>query len=199
MKTKTYLPVFPGFYSTIFEPDNEEMELDHINEIREEKQLPEITFDNCQWDYKSYFQEVSKSAVNAIEKQLNDVFDTKDIEIVFEALISPREYNFGNDSINIEINIEKELILNYLKENMPEFTEHIKEKYTSCSGFISSHSNDAKDWINDIKNEVELDHKLGATLNFILLNEGYDTEQLYYDIERPIVQALNYDELIGEE
>ena len=40
---ETYLPVFTGFYGTIFEPD-ESSEIEGINELRESKGLKPIDY-----------------------------------------------------------------------------------------------------------------------------------------------------------
>lgn len=203
-KINTYLPVFPGFYETIFQPDNEEYEIDEINQQRNEKGLPPIDYDNCEWDYKEYNENVSKEATVAIENALQGILGNG-ITIEFESLQSPRYYNFSNDSINIEISLNEEAkqkIVSILKENEQKLKPYIKENYTSCDGFISHHSPYYEEWIEAIKtwdNDL-LKHKLGAVLDFILQEvEEYDVYELYNDIETHWVYASNYYELIGEQ
>ena len=65
---KTFLPVFPGFYSTIFESNGEDQEIDEINNLRTEKGLEPITFDDCDFNYAEYENEVSKECTNFIEQ-----------------------------------------------------------------------------------------------------------------------------------
>ena len=48
-KIETYLPLFPGFYGTIFEP-YEDSEIDCINEVRKEKGLDEIRCSDRDWE-----------------------------------------------------------------------------------------------------------------------------------------------------
>jgi len=200
IKINTYLPVFQGFYGSIFEADNEENEIDDINSQREAKGLEPISFDDCIFDYKSYCQKVSEECVDAIETKLKEIIN-KDIRIDLENLVSPREYNFVNDSINIEIELTKEAqdaIIKILKDNENAFKQFVKERYTSRSGFISNHSPYYEEWIEIIKtwdNDL-LDHKLGAVLDFILKEDSYDESQLYYDLETTYVFASNYNELI---
>jgi len=202
-KINTYLPVFQGFYGTIFEADNEENEIDDINQQREAKGLDPINYDNCEWDYKEYHLNVAKECVNAIESKLQEILN-KDVKVIFEELRSPREYNFYNDAIDVEISLNKaaqQTILDILRDNKEKFNEHIKQSYSSRDGFFSSHSNDANEWIENLKtwdNDI-LSHKLGAVLEFILEQvEEYEAINLYEDIETHWVCTTNYFELIEE-
>jgi len=198
MKTtfKTFAPLFPGFYNTIFEQDGEDYEIEEINRIRTEKNLPKIDFDDCEFNYKEYQENVSEDVCYAIASFLQDILSTE-VNIKKEALISPKYYNFSNDSINIEIEIDKKLVIDYLEKNQDEFKEYIKNKYSSCSGFISSHSNDSNEWINDLKKEsFDSSHKLGSMLDFILTNEDKTDLDLFEECtESHYVYATNYNEL----
>lgn len=198
MKTiETYLPVFPGFYGTIFESSSEEYEFDYINEQRQENGLEPFKNDeDFDWDYSQYCEDVCKGCVNAIERELTDIGLVK--SITFQSIDSPREYNFRNDSINVAIGLTKaneRAILAYLKANDSDFEAYVKENYTSCSGFISSYPNVVSEYMSD--EPLEHSHRLGSILNFILRNEGY-TEMSLYDgiVDFPTIQAKNYEELL---
>ncbi len=198
MNIETYLPVFPGFYNTFFEPD-ETSEIEYINEQRMEKNLPEIGYDDCEWNYEEYNQEISKSAVNAIEAKLNEIGIS--IKILFQALHSPREYNFYSDTINVEMKITKIGINDmrkYINNNKRAFSDYLKVRYTSRSGFISSYSNDYDVWMGEYFRDLENHgHYLGAILDFILANEEYSDYNLYEDCEGAgSVYAENYEQLI---
>lgn len=203
MKIKTYLPVFTGFYGTLFESD-ETSELDDINEKREKQELSPITWDDCKWDYKEYNERVAKAAVNWVENALKDIFKTK-ITIEFEELISPREYSFANDSINVVISYKVGEFLpelkKYLNDNWEEFSHYIKDRYTSCSGFSSFYSNNANTWVSEYLPQVkDRAHILGSILNFVLLNEEQNEEAMHYGIcGEMYINALNYDELCSNE
>ncbi len=122
------------------------------------------------------------------------------LKFTYQGIQSPKFYNFSNDSINVEVEVENmNKIIQYLNENEDEFRQHIKERYTSCSGFISHHSNNSDDWIDDLKSEVTLSHKLGATLEFILINEGVTTMNMHENcIDECYINATNFDELTRE-
>ena len=192
-KVKTYLPVFPGFYSTIFEPD-ESLEISNINEEREQKGLSELGFDAFEFDYDGYKDQVCRSVTSVVERQLKDFVTSID----FEELISPRFYNYSNDSINVIIKLSNKnvkAILSYLETNKETFAQYLRDNYTSSSGFISHYDNDIARFMAD--SPLEHKHKLGSILNFICESEGITQETLYYGMEA-YLSVKNYSELIGD-
>ena len=166
MKIESFLPIFPGFYGTIFEPNEEPY-------IEDGK-----TYDDYEWDYHSYYQRVAKACVPVIEDMLRDLNITTDIK--FQSLLQPKEYNFGNDSINVEYTISKRslrVIKDYLMSHIEAFREFLRDNYTNCSGFISHYENYPEAWLNDLIHE----HKFGAVLGFILNNENENVANDLYD------------------
>lgn len=197
-KIETYLPIFNGFYGTLFEAYGEDYEIDDINQQRTDKGLPEIEFSDCEFNYKEYRERVAEKCTEVIEFELIQILGTK-FNFEFQSVISPREYNFTNDSINIEVEIENlDAIKDYLRENQKEFGEYLKDNYTSYDGFISSWSNNPVMWFNMLDKEERLSHVLGSVMNFILLNDGYETNDLYDSLDGVnYITADNYDELIS--
>ena len=55
---ETYLPLFTGFYEGIYEPD-EDMEIEYINELRSDKKLKPINYDDCEFNYDDYYLNIS--------------------------------------------------------------------------------------------------------------------------------------------
>jgi hypothetical protein len=170
---ESFLPVFNGFYGTHFEPDEEST-----------IESP-YTWDDYEFDYVGYRTNVSLACCDAIENKLNDI-GIKGVTIKYQNLSSPREYNFANDSINVKYKLTDtavKAINSYLIDNKEAFTTYIKNRYTSRDGFMSWHSNDANDWLNDkLSDKKELSHAFGAVLEFIFENEGYEAYNLYEDI-----------------
>lgn len=193
MKVETYLPVFPGFYNTLFEVDIEG-EIDHINDEREAKGLSEVTSGDIEFDYAAANINTAKLACQYVHNTLDFVNGVK-----FQEIVSPREYNFTNDSINCEIDLNVKDMLNYLNDHKEELTEYLKSKYTSRSGFVASHSNDVNDWTWEYIQE-KIDHRLGACLEFIMFNEDDEVEDAMYDYVRSNggCWATNYDELVNK-
>ena len=182
MKVQTFLPVFNGFYNTLFE-DILDNATDNAIEWYNEDNNNSLNYDNFDFDFITLQSEICRDAVLKIEEKLNEI--GINCTIKYDTLISPREYNFSNDSINIEINFKKfSQVIEILEQNFYSFTQYIKDNYTSCSGFISSYSSYSSDWIKDLRENAENEaHKVGAALDFILQEiEEYKDEDLYFDL-----------------
>ena len=182
MKVQTFLPVFNGFYNTLFENilDNA---VDNQIEYYNEQNGTNLSYDNFDFDFTTIQNKICIDAVSKIEEKLNEI--GINCTINFETLVSPREYNFSNDSINIEINFKKfSRVIEILEQNYDSFSQYIKDNYTSRDGFISSHSSYASDWMEDLKNDAENEtHKVGAVMDFILQEvEEYKPENLYFEL-----------------
>ena len=139
----TYLPIFPGFYNTVFDESDSfiECETDDESEFRERyPELPEDmpwdfireNFWDC-LDYRKGNLAVAQACADTLPGLLPDY--VKSVE--FEELTSPREYNFDTDAVNLKIAVDVSAIRKFLKENRDTFAEWLKERYTSRSGFIS--------------------------------------------------------------
>ena len=193
---KTFCPLFSGYYNSFFEPDNEENEIQDINYQRKEQGKEPINYEDAIFDYKQYFEECSIEIVNFCEDKTNEILESN-FKFIYEETVSPREYNFKNDSINILIQTSEDdinKIQNYINANFEEFKTYIKNKYTSYSGFTSFYTNDAKEFLSlDI---YEDSHILGTLLDFILKNECEEIELYYYTSERVNLFCQNYSELI---
>lgn len=191
----TFLPVFSGFYGTFFDGESEEeSEIEHINDERESKGLEPIEYGDIEWDYETYREEYAKNITNTIDNRLGE--EGFDVSIKYQELVSPKSYNYSNDSINIELTFNPIQVKEYLLDNVDEFDEYLKEHYTSRSGFYSSHSNNVDEWLSIFDKD---EHKIGAIFDFILRNEDFDESELYDETERVSSIVKNYDELIGEE
>lgn len=173
-KIESYLPIFPGFYSTIFEADE-----DYIIESP-------FSYEDYTFNYTDYSIDMSRACVNGVSEKLNELGFNMLIE--YQTTNSPKEYNFYNDSINVVYHLKSgciKSIKDYLHNNSELFAQFLRGRYTTCSGFISSHSNDLNEWISyvTIAGLQSNGHYLGSVLEFILLNEDYNTEDLYYSCE----------------
>jgi hypothetical protein len=175
IRIESFLPVFNGFYGTIFEPCEDLIIEEPYN------------YDDYEFEYMDYRLKVSKLCTFAIEIKLKEI--GIDIAIKFQDVFSPREYNFTNDSINVQYKLTAKTnkqILDYLANNQTKFAEYINDHFTSRSGFISFYSNDANVWLNEyLPENHNLNVVFGTVLDFVLTNEGFDDEALY--------QAANFD------
>lgn len=188
VQVDTWLPLFPGFYGTLWEPDHiEEYELEYINEWREREPFVSsepISWDDVDWNWKEYMERVSKDAVLSIQHALKEEGFIESLE--FQELRSPREYNFDNDSIDIlAVLTSKNIvnIINAIENNFNDWSKYLKDCYTSCDGFMSFCSNDPADWI--IADCIEDSHKLGSILQFLVITVcDYTENDLYEDTTR---------------
>ncbi len=163
MKVKTYLPIFPGFYNTIFEPDE-----DHAFELLEIEPN-----DNTEWDYQGYMKETAELCISWVWNQLGPLLG--DVSIDFEKIHSPDEYNFTNDEIYCTIELSKEqktLIYDYLSTNWEEFDTYLEEKFSSRDGFISFYPKTSAEWIKDFDHFIKNSVGLSSILEFIILDLG---------------------------
>jgi len=177
MKVKTWLPIFSGFYNTLWD-DTDEYELDEegfTDEQKEEYFRSDLYYDNV----KQYEHSVVSSFIDELSKKLKENNFVRSIK--FEQIVSPKEYNFTNDSVNVIIDINIRVCKQYLKDNEDEFTQYLKDHYTSCDGFWSNYSNDYDEWVND-KDLFKSSHMSGEVLNFICENEDITEIDMYEDI-----------------
>ena len=212
---ESWLPCFSGFYNTIW--DNSEnitysvledcSEYDYLNKLLTKANIKDYEdfVNSTLWDNLN-----DKARENDIVTQICDIVgsELKELKIIdsmnFQSISSPKEYNFTNDSGNIEIQLTAENIKNihkYIKDNYNEFFQFVKNNYTSYDGFWSHHSVYASDWLDKNNEEYFLNgnHKLGAILEFILNNEYEDYENnLYYDVEIYDTEYINYEGMIED-
>ena len=195
---ESFIPLFDGFYNTMYDIDhildNYTIE-DEVQYLNDDSNIEynDITIDDIDINYKDYQKDVVESFSNVIENILVENGFISRIENI--ELVSPRYYNYSNDSINCDYVINDEnrtKIANFMLNNIDEFSEELKEKYTPCSGFIPYYSNDIDEWEKDTQNfkfTNDIDgHQFGAVIEFIikkiLIDEsGEDYKiNLYYDV-----------------
>lgn len=157
-KFETFCPLFPGFYGTIFEYDREGDDIDSYNQ----ENKTDLSYEDFEWDYADYNTRIATAFVNRLEKELNE---TLPVKFEFEKVCSPREYNFTNDSINVKVEVDLKVLLTHIKAHKKQAAEYFKNKYTSCSGFISFHSPDIEQWLKPAYIMADSAHRVGALLD----------------------------------
>lgn len=189
----TWLPVFPGFYGTLFDGDSiYENEIEYIEENIKSEELAACMIENLyisEAGYKlweEYKQSTARQCVNILWNNLRNLHYVEEIEI--EKVCSPKFYNFSNDSINVKVTFSAENIRNiknFIQENQEAWEKYLKETYTSCDGFISHHSNNSEsdEWVVEATAALADEHNAGAILQFICNEHNIDAETLYYGCE----------------
>lgn len=169
---KTYLPLFSGFYGTIWESDEDNFCSEN-----------DCTCENLIVDYNAYNKDIVLGICDFVESNCEFIKAIK-----FEKICSPRAYNFSNDSANVSIAIKKREFKKYLKDNIGALDKYLKENYTDYDGFMSSYGNSFEAWKEETDNFTNLDnHYLGSLLNFYFENEEiteydcYAMNEVYID------------------
>lgn len=162
MKIETYCPLFPGFYSTIFEP-NEDNEIEYHNQEND----TDLSYDDFEFDYSDYRERVASAFVSSFEGYFSEIMSA---DIQYQSISSPQYYNFSNDSLNIEVELDFDKFMQIVNENKEELREYIRENYTSYDGFHSFHSNDIEDWCNSEYVLENPSHRVGSLMGGLVLS-----------------------------
>ena len=191
METKTFeirVPFFSGFYNTIWESDTDDATLMDMLELDEEG------VSKLEFDFKSYSADITKAITSETEGYFKKTFKGF-IGLTFKELDSPREYNFRNDVIYANLEVDYDTFWKHFLELIEKHKEFVTEKlidtWSSRSGFVSFLSTDLDTWLSDIENEGEL----GWLMGVVYCAEMDETTN---DIESRIYEELwgnGYDDL----
>jgi hypothetical protein len=199
MQYETYLPIFSGFYGTMFEFDYENIEY-QIQQDRKEKGLLS-DFDELDIDNSQYEKDIVLKFCEVLQKELNHFVN----KIELQSIYNPKEYNFANDSANVLIDININEISSFIYANKSAFETFLNGRYTSYDGFISHYNNDFESWEKDTKGFTDFSidgHRLGSILDFIArMNDIKE-----YDIYENVIENIdtfeyikNYEELLNQQ
>ena len=128
---------FCGWYNSVFE---ESLEREAYNIFYPDDDDDEI-------DWKALHQSVSREYVSVFQRWLKHNFNLS-VNLQFETMTSPREYNFETDRIFAKLSLEDaKKIFNTTKELMPKM---VKQKYTDRPGYISFYDSNFDNWPKDL-------------------------------------------------
>jgi len=206
-KVSTMLPVFTGFYNTLFNVDNLiYFEVENINVARLENNLNEIDstklFELIEFDNTKYETDCAIECCKVIETELQKRNLISSIK--FNSVILPKGYSYSNDSIDCTIELTIDNINNikkYLELNSTLFSQYLHSKYSSRDGFISFYPNNVKGWIELTNNFTDYSdyNTLYSVLDFICKNESIDVMYLYNEIDilsNVNLNVLNYEKML---
>lgn len=120
-------------------------------------------------NYSIAFDHIARAYVTYFNDYIKEEYEI-DLELKFESMTSPREYNFETDRIFCHIPEEKAQLL-FDSTSTPALRMAIQDRFTSRSGFISSYPNRLEDWPIDL---AEWDHNELGTLLVALLADAED-------------------------
>lgn len=146
---KTFLPIFSGFYNTIWDYSTTDFENEN-----------NCTFDELVINDNEYCKDIVLHICEFVKN--NCEFITV---VELEQIKSPKEYNFYNDSANVTIDIDLVGFKKFIYTNVETFETYFKNHYTSYNGFMSKYENTFEGWKVDTNDFLDLDgHFLGALL-----------------------------------
>ena len=179
----TTLP-FAGFYCSKWSNEldcveNQLIEND-ADDTLDESEVSALV-DTCR-QYGTQIEYVAEEYVGYFNEKFKEEFGI-DLKLRFESLKSPREYNFSTDIIYAYIDEE---VVRRLLDDLEEskLADMIRERFTSCDGFISFYPNRVEDW-PDIE---EWDHnEVGTVLEaYVAQVEDFEWDVYYEMCERSV-------------
>jgi len=140
----------------LFDEDGEEFALyDHIDWQKVQLAYAQLYTEN----FAAYFKGETKI----------------DLQLTFDEMTSPREYNFATDRIFIKIPTSIAQAM-YRKADKAKLDKAIKAKFTSYDGFISYYSNSLVEWRSETGDVTKWDANQLGTLIESLLSEFMDDD-----------------------
>ena len=172
-KVETFLPVFKGMYGNYW--DDYRPYDEHGDEL---------SYERYEIDSKAMLESIGKSIIGYLYNS-TELFELLGIEAMeFQSSYSPQFYNFSNDSINIEVTANTQVLARYVFENWDAYEEEIHKHHTSRDGFISFQSNDIQEWAVETSNFTDFEdneYYLGFIMQVASELEEIEEVDAYYD------------------
>ena len=169
---------FSGLYYSKYDRELdyvEEREIENFEEthnltVAQVDELSSILFNSTDWGVAH--RKVAEAYAKAFNEKFKEWTDI-DLGLKFESLSSPREYNFQTDRLFTHISDEVVHTL-FDGADREKLAKVIRERFTSCDGFISFYSNYLPDWLT--REVDEWDHNELCTLLMSWLPEDWSWE-----------------------
>ena len=146
--------------------------------------------DDIQYDYTRFQNDTAKRACDVVSDFLHDIGIRN--KITFQKVVSPREYNFSTDSVDVDIELNMMDLGRAIIKHYDEIEREIKERFTSRSGFFSFVSNDIWEWREDWNNNnFDEPRCIGALLEILLAIKDYDYFPFFHE-------GMEFEEFVPE-
>lgn len=187
---KSYLPIFTGFYNGLFATD---YMLENAIDMYNNEHDADFTY--IDYNSEEFKKDFGKLATEKVQDALTSILKSNNeytFGLEFESVWSPNAYNYATDEIQITINFDDnflEIVKKYLTTNKENFGSYLERRYgdglRGCIYWMFNESKDPNFWINELSNvqgwkENKID--FSAVLDFILKNENYNADSLYWEI-----------------
>ena len=181
----TTLP-FSGFYCSKWSNELDDVENQFIEKEADDT-LDEfevsVLVDKCR-QYETQIEYVAEEYVGYFNEKFKEEFAI-DLKLRFESLKSPREYNFSTDIIYAYIDEE---VVRRLLDDLEEskLADMIRERFTSCDGFISFYPNRIEEWKEKPLEEWDY-NEVGTVLEaYVAQVEDFECDVYYEMCERSV-------------
>ena len=146
---------FGGFYG--YYDDNVETaiecELEYYTENLSDERA-EYVRNNWDIDYRELHSCIANEYADYYKTALNDLLKDNDLPVVnfeFDKLISPSEYNFSNDTVQVKISEQDLITVRKLADKLTNnegktFKQYVYDRMTPCDGFIPFYSQNVNMW-----------------------------------------------------
>lgn len=195
MKTTINTNLFPiihvGMYDTFLSPENmfDDYQINEDFENGDFDMSAEDFWDK--FDNEKYTKEVQHNADSFLTGEIEAEGITIKIEV--GELYSPRFYNFATDQVELTVDYDKGLILNFARENKETLSGFLKEHYSSYDGFSSATANNYSEWLEDFTSDNV--QSIGAILTFIFKDELEEYQERFLEM---CMENMFYSEFITE-
>lgn len=192
-KVKTWLPLFPGFYETDFSTNLAIEQIWNDAEAERDAQgLESIDEQMIEFDEEEYQKEVALHSIEYIENH----FEQIELLIKFEKIIYPKEYNFRNDSIKVEMEFDLDKFKNLVYDHEVQLDMHIKEVYAHSVVYPNFPKNFKELEKHTNRFTEDLDgYLMGAILSMIITaqeDDDYTIERGYHDYVHEMVDPNDF-------
>jgi hypothetical protein len=141
----------------------------------------ELFFDCC--DYGAVYEKVAHFWVEAFDLWCKNNLGTPEGSFTFEAMVSPREYNFTTDVVYAYVPeaVIRSLFEKSKADEHKQLEKVIKASFTSYDGFISFYPNDLEAWLEKPLSEWDY-NELGTLLGAVMqLCEDFEDNDKFRD------------------
>ena len=178
-KQNSYLPIFTGFYNGLFATD---YMLENAIDMYNNEHDTDFTY--IDYNSEEFKKDFGKLATEKVQDALASILKSNKeytFNLEFESVWSPNAYNYATDEIQITINFDDnflEVVKTYLTNNKENFGSYLERRYgDGLRGFTYWMFSESKD-PNWKENKIDF----SAVLDFVLKNESYNADSLYWEI-----------------
>lgn len=158
--------LFSGTYETIWEVTDTD---DEGNEL------------DCNYDFQEFMKSIAEAYQGYQEKMVKELGIPWLTGIKFTGgTFSPHEYNFSTDSLDMELEIDRDVMLESVRKlKGAEFAQYLRDNYSSRDGFWSWTPDTYEEILKELETEGEyFQQSLGAVLNYIIPSKTLEDIEL---------------------